>query len=115
MVNEMQDDKQANGWHEYSRLVLKELETLADGVEALQKELQEVRRDIAKIETRESKVDEVREWKAKMDEVVSPAQMKDLIKEHKENREFMIRAVTIIGVVQFIIATAVVWMKIFQK
>ena len=53
----MSDEKQLNGWNEYSKLVLKELETLADGVEALKKELQEVRRDIAKIETRESKVD----------------------------------------------------------
>lgn len=111
----MSDDKQTNGWNEYSKLVLKELETLADGVEALQKELQEVRRDIAKIETRESKVDEVREWKSKMDEVISPAQLKELVKEHKENREFMIRAVTIMAVIQFIVASAVVWIKIFQK
>lgn len=111
----MPEEKQTNGWHEYSRLVLKELETLADGVEALQKEIQEVRRDIAKIETRESKVDEVRDWKGKMEEVISPAQLKDLIKEHKENREFMIRSIAIIGVIQFIIATAVVWMKVFQK
>ena len=111
----MSDDKQTNGWNEYSKLVLKELETLADGVEALQKELQEVRRDIAKIETRESKVDEVREWKSKMDEVISPAQLKELVKEHKENREFMIRAVTIMAVIQFIVASALVWIKIFQK
>ena len=111
----MSDDKQTNGWNEYSKLVLKELETLADGVEALQKELQEARRDIAKMETRETKVDEVREWKSKMDEVISPAQLKELVKEHKENREFMIRAVTIMAVIQFIVASAVVWIKIFQK
>jgi len=110
----MVEEKQTNGWHEYSKLVLKELETLADGMEALQKELQEVRRDIAKIETRESKVDEVREWKAKMEEVISPAQLKDLIKEHKENRDFMIRSVTVFAVIQFVIASAIVWMKIFK-
>lgn len=114
MVNDMSDEK-SNSWNEYSKLVLKELETLADGMEALQKELQEVRRDIAKIETRETKVDEIRDWKSKMDEVISPAQLKDLIKEHKENREFMIRAVTIMAVIQFIIGSAIVWLKIFQK
>lgn len=108
-------EEKTNGWNEYSKLVLKELETLADGMDVLQKELQEVRRDIAKIETRESKVDEIREWKLKMEEVLSPTQLKDFVKEHKENREFMIRAVTIIGVVNFIIATAVIWTKIFQK
>jgi predicted nuclease with TOPRIM domain len=110
----MSDEKQLNGWNEYSKLVLKELETLADGVEALKKELQEVRRDIAKIETRESKVDEMREWKSKMDEVVSPGQLKELIKEHKVNREFMIRAITVIGVVQFLMAGAVIWIKFLQ-
>lgn len=110
----MAEDKQSNGWNEYSKLVLKELETLADSVDALRTELQEVRRDIAKIETRESKVDEIKEWKSKMDEVVSPAQLKEIIKEHKENREFMIRAVTVIAVVQFIFGIAVVWMKLIK-
>ena len=111
----MSDEKQTNGWNEYSKLVLKELETLADGVEALKKELQEVRRDIAKIETRESKVDEIKEWKQKMTDVLSPDQLKELVKEHKENRDFMIRAVAVLGVIQFIIASAVVWFRIFSK
>ena len=107
----MSDEKQTNGWNEYSKLVLKELETLADGVEALKKELQEVRRDIAKIETRETKVDEIKEWKQKMTDVLSPDQLKELVKEHKENRDFMIRAVAVLGVIQFIVASAVLWMK----
>lgn len=112
----MNDGKQpTNGWNEYSRLVLKELETLADGVEALQKEVQETRRDIAKIEARESKVDEIKEWKTKMEEVVSPAQLKEIIKEHKENREFMIRAIAVLGVIQFLMAGAVVWTRLLQK
>lgn len=109
----MIDEKQTNGWHEYSRLVLKELETLAEGMDALQKELHEVRRDIAKIETRESKVDEIREWKAKMDDVASPSQLKEIISEHKINREFMIRAITVMAVVQFLMAGAVIWIKLF--
>jgi len=108
-------DEKTNGWNEYSKLVLKELETLAESMEVLQRELQEVRRDIARIETREAKVDEMREWKSKMEEVVSPAQLKDIIKEHKENREFMIRAVTIFGVIQFLMAGAVIWIKLLQK
>lgn len=111
----MSDEKQANGWNEYSKLVLKELETLADGMDALQKEMQEVRRDIARIEAREAKFDEVRDWKAKMEEVISPAQLKELVKEHRENREFVIRAITVLAVVQFLVSGAIVWMKMFQK
>jgi len=112
----MTDDKPAaNGWNEYSKLVLKELETLADNMDALRVEMQEVRRDIAKIETRESKVDEINVWKNKMTDVVSPAQLKEIIKEHKENRDFTIRAITVIGVIQFLLAVAIVWIKLLQK
>lgn len=110
----MADEKQANGWHEYSKLVLKELETLAAGMEDLQKEVQEARRDIAKIEARESKIDEVREWKAKMEEVLSPAQLKELVKEHKDNRDFTIRAITIFAVIQFVLASSIVWTKLVR-
>ena len=49
-----------------------------------------------------------------MDEVVSPGQLKELIKEHKVNREFMIRAITVIGVVQFLMAGAAIWIKFLQ-
>ena len=110
----MTDDKPAaaNGWNEYSKLVLKELETLADNMDALRVEMQEVRRDIAKLEIRESKVDEINVWKTKMSEVVSPDQLKELIKEHKENRDFSIRAVTIFGIIQFLMAGTLVWVKL---
>ena len=52
-----------NGWGEYSRLVLKELETLASGIESLRGELQEVKQELAKIQVREDKVQELVKWK----------------------------------------------------
>lgn len=111
----MVDEKQTSGWNEYSKMVLKELETLADGMDSLQKELQGVRRDIAKIETRETKVDEIKEWKSKMEDVISPAQLKEIVKEHKENREFMIRTITVFAVIQFLMACSVIWVRFVQK
>ena len=47
-----------NGWGEYSRLVLKELETLATGIEALRSELQDVKQELAAIRAKEDKVDQ---------------------------------------------------------
>ena len=38
-----------NGWAEYSRLVLKELETLAQGIKELNDNLGDVKREIAEI------------------------------------------------------------------
>ncbi len=67
----MSSDNQ-NGWNEYSRLVLKELETLSDGIENLRDELQSVKQEIAKMQVREDKVDEIKFWKDKVDEIYSP-------------------------------------------
>ena len=36
-----------NGWSEYSRLVLKELETLASSIQALNTEIQELKQEIS--------------------------------------------------------------------
>jgi len=95
-----------NGWNEYSRLVLKELETLAEGIQALNAELQEVRKDILRLEAKESKVDDLKTWKDKVDEVYSPSQMKDLRDQVAEHERFKTKAVTIFAVIQFLMAAA---------
>ena len=38
-----------NGWSEYSRLVLKELETLATSIQSLNTEIQELKQEIAQM------------------------------------------------------------------
>jgi hypothetical protein len=101
-----------NGWNEYSKLVLKELETLSDGIDGLKTELQEVRQDIAKMQVREDKVDELRIWKEKVDEVISPTQLKDLVQSIDELKVFRIRAVTVFAVVQFSMAAYIWLMKV---
>ena len=58
-----------NGWAEYSRLVLKELETLAQGIKELNESLQDVKKEIAVIRAREDKVQELVKWKERIDEV----------------------------------------------
>ena len=90
-----------SGWGEYSRLVLKELETLAKGIKELSESLQEVKREIAVIRAREDKVQELVKWKKRIDEVVSPSQLKDLQEEVEALKMFKTRAVTIFAVVQF--------------
>ena len=51
-----------NGWSEYSRLVLKELETLANSIQALNTEIQELKQEIAQMRGREDRVDELKVW-----------------------------------------------------
>ena len=101
-----------NGWGEYSKLVLKELETLASGIENLKNNLNDVKTEIASIRAREDKVKEIKVWKEKIDEVTSPSQLKDLIEEVQKLKTFKTTAVTVFAVVQFLMAVIVMISKI---
>ena len=90
-----------NGWSEYSRLVLKELETLASSIQSLNTEIQDLEQEIARMREREDRVDELRAWKEKIDEVASPSQLQSLTKEVEDLKLFKTKAVTIFAVVQF--------------
>ncbi len=96
-----------NGWNEYSRLVLNELESLGSGIDSLRSELQEVKQELAKIQSREDRIDELRVWKSNIDEVASPTQLKEALSEISELKQFKIKAVTTFAVVQAIMATAI--------
>ena len=90
-----------NGWSEYSRLVLKELETLATSIQSLNAEIQDLKQEIARMREREDRVDELRAWKEKVDEVASPTQMQNLVKDVEDLKMFKTKAITIFAVVQF--------------
>jgi len=94
-------------WGEYSRLVLKELETLATGIESLRTELQEVKQELAAMRAKEDKVQEIVKWKERIDEVASPTQLKDLQMQVEDLKLFKTKAVTIFAVVQFAMAAIV--------
>ena len=94
-------DGHQNGWNEYSRLVLKELETLADGIDGLRSEVQALKEELAKMQVREDKVDELKQWKERIDDVASPTQLRDLVQEVESLKSFKVKAITIFAVVQF--------------
>ena len=102
-----------NGWSEYSRLVLKELETLAQSIQSLNSEIQDLKQEIARMREREDRVDELRSWKEKVDEVASPTQLQVLVKDVDELKMFKTKAITIFAVVQFGMAAAMWAIKMF--
>jgi uncharacterized phage infection (PIP) family protein YhgE len=102
-----------NGWNEYSNLVLRELETLGRGINELNTSLQEVKQQIAVIRTRDNKIQELDAWKSRIDDVVSPTQLKDLKKEVDELKLFKTKAVTIFAVIQFGMGFALFFDKLF--
>jgi len=102
-----------NGWNEYSKLVLKELETLGDGIDSLRSEIQHVKQEITKMQVKEDKVNELKLWKDKLDDICSPSQLKDLINEFENLKTFKTKAITVFAVVQFGMV-AIAWaLKVF--
>ena len=96
-----------NGWAEYSKLVLKELETLAQGIKELNDSMNDMKREITEIRAREDKVQELVKWKDRVDEVASPTQLKELKEEVEDLKLFKTKAVTIFAVIQFAMAAVV--------
>ena len=107
MPNNNEDD----GWGEYSRLVLKELEVLAAGIKELNESMNEMKREITEMRAREDRVDDLKVWKEKVDEVASPSQMLVKFNEVEELKQFKTKAVTIFAVVQFAMVLVVFVMK----
>ena len=104
----------SNGWSEYSRLVLKELETLANSIQALNGEIQDLKQEIARMREREDRVDELRAWKEKVDEVASPTQMQTMVRDVEDLKMFKTKAITIFAVVQFAMGAIVFALKFFE-
>ena len=102
-----------SGWSEYSRLVLKELETLATAITSLNSEIQDLKQEIARMREREDRVDELRAWKEKVDEVASPSQLQVMVKDVDDLKMFKTKAITIFAVVQFGMAAAMWAIKMF--
>lgn len=101
-----------NGWNEYSRLVISELERLNDGISKLDLEIQYVKREIAELKVKEDAVKELKKWKDSVDEVTSPTQLKETIKDVNDLKTFKTQAVTVWLVVQIIFGLVIALAKL---
>ena len=101
------------GWDQYSRLVLRELETLASGISALQVQIGELKAEITELKAKEDKVQELVQWKGRVDEITSPTQLKELQDTVNELKTFKTTAVTVFAVVQTLMAILIAILKFF--
>tara|TARA_Y200000002_G_C22644735_1_gene648627 strand:+ start:897 stop:1217 length:321 start_codon:yes stop_codon:yes gene_type:complete len=91
-----------NGWETYSKLVLQQLETMSNGIEALRTELQDMKGQLTELKAKEDRVHDLKAWKEKMDDVASPPQLKSAIEDLEELKEFKTKAITIFMIAQAI-------------
>lgn len=96
-----------NGWETYSKLVLQQLENMTTGIEGLRAELQDVKGQLTELKVKEDRVQDIKIWKEKIDEVASPTQLQIKFDEVEELKEFKTKAVTMFMVVQAIMGIAV--------
>ena len=102
-----------SGWESYSRLGLQQLESLSKGIDALRDELQDVKQQLAELKVKEDRVQELKTWKDKMDEVISPTQLKTALVELDDLKLYKTKAITVFAVVQFMMATALALSKFY--
>ena len=70
-----------SSWEAYSKMVLKQLENLDQSMNGLRQEIQELKGELAEMRGKQSNVQDLKDWKNKMDEVCSPTQLKELNEE----------------------------------
>jgi prefoldin subunit 5 len=103
-----------NNWSEYSRLVIAELERLNDGISKLNGEIQDLKREIVELKAKEDNVKELKRWKDSLDEVTSPSQLRDTIKDVNELKTFKTQAVTVWLVVQILFGVVMAILNYFK-
>jgi predicted nucleic acid-binding Zn-ribbon protein len=102
-----------NGWNEYSKLVLKELESLTDSIDNLKIQVEEVKKEVIEIKVREDRIDELKTWKERMDEVSSPTQLKELTSKVEDLGNFKTKAIGIFITVQFFMGAILWYLRVF--
>tara|TARA_R110000744_G_scaffold235238_2_gene352925 strand:- start:3042 stop:3368 length:327 start_codon:yes stop_codon:yes gene_type:complete len=100
-----------NGWNEYSKLVIAELERLNEGITSLNTEIQDLKGEIKELKVKEDFAKELWKWKQAVDEVASPSQLKYTMIEVTRLKTFKTQAVTIWAVVQLITAALITLLK----
>jgi hypothetical protein len=113
-------------------LILHRLDEIAKKQDELNSKVEELALGLAKLKTIENTVDNIKEWKDKVQEVISTSELKELkdwkkemeermsptqldthLKEHESFKTFKTQAMMIWVVVQALMTIAIFWEKIF--
>ncbi len=108
-----------NGWSEYGRLVLNELERLNDGQEKLredfEKKLNEINERVSEFKSVEKDITEMKKWKENVTEVWSPSQMKQSKDEIYEQKNKWSKVVGIVLAIQIIFSLILAFKEFIFK
>ena len=111
----MSDNSNQNGWNEYSRLVLAELEKLNTKVDSLSTEINTINQSMSKIQQIKDEIEVLKEWKNNIDEVGAHTQLKELQKEVSDLKTFKTMSTTVWVVVQIIFGIVATLFGLYLK
>ena len=106
-ISKKQDD--FNSKVEDLSIQLAKVKTIENTVDNLKEWKEKVQETISTAELKE-----IKEWKAKMEEQMSPTQLTTHLKEHESFKTFKTQAMMVWLVVQALMAIAIFWDKIFN-
>lgn len=109
------DKEHKNGWNEYSRLVLAELEKLNNSVEEISDDITELRQEITKIKSIKYDITDIKEWRKDLSEVVSPTQLKEVRKDVDKLKTFKTVSTTAWVIVQILFGIAIALFGVFKS
>jgi len=104
-----------NGWNEYSRLVLAELEKLNNSVNELSDDMVDLRQEITKIKSIKYDIIDIKEWRKDLSEVVSLTQLKEVKEDIDKLKTFKTISTTVWLVVQIIFGIALALFGVFKN
>jgi len=108
-------DEKKNGWNEYSRLVLAELEKLNNSVEELSDDISDLKQEITKIKSMRYDITDIKEWRKEITEVASPTHLKGVRKDVESLKTFKTVSTTVWVVVQIIFGIAIALFGVFKS
>ena len=100
------------GWEVYSKMVLQQLENLNAGMSELRSEIQEVKTQIAEVRVQQNSVAELKQWKERIDDIVSPTQLDQMKKEVQDLKDFKTKALAGFTVIQFLMGLILFYDKL---
>tara|TARA_R110000782_G_scaffold83335_2_gene163343 strand:+ start:7350 stop:7700 length:351 start_codon:yes stop_codon:yes gene_type:complete len=116
-MNEQKDVRE--GWGEYSKLVLKELERIGDNQEKMRNDFDsrfnEINLKLGEVKTIERTVNGNMLWIDKVNDVWSPSQMKEAKDEIYKQKTLLAAGIAILTFLQIVIGIAIsIWGKIIN-
>ena len=102
----MSGDEARNGWNEWSKHVLKELQRLNNGQDSIKEEIHGIKSSMSKLSILENQVDELKRWKNNVTEVASSSQLKELIVKVNDLDKHKIKTIAIFTFMQIAFGVA---------